>query len=158
MGKPIAPLMPVDCFVSFAFGSSFSFFLFVSSKDVAGKWKSESSILHSAESGGAVSMQHQKTFNRMLKRFREGTLRNDDAKQSRASPYEDVKEKLLKYVELRAQLYKHDKCGLSWALLKQKALFYAKQLGHDLNSFKAGVYFISSVLKKGNKKCVALTW
>jgi hypothetical protein len=103
-------------------------------------------------------MQHQKTFNRMLKRFREGTLRNDDAKQSRASPYEDVKEKLLKYVELRAQLYKHDKCGLSWALLKQKALFYAKQLGHDLNSFKAGVYFISSVLKKGNKKCVALTW
>jgi len=83
-------------------------------------------------------------------------LRNDDAKQSRASPYEDVKEKLLKYVELQAQLYKRDKCGLSWALLKQKALFYAKQLGHDLNSFKASKYFISSVLKKGNKKCLAL--
>jgi hypothetical protein len=67
-----------------------------------------------------------------------------------------VKEKLLKYVELQAQLYKRDKCGLSWALLKQKALFYAKQLGHDLNSLKAGNYFISSVLQKGNKKCVAL--
>jgi hypothetical protein len=83
-------------------------------------------------------------------------LRNNDAKQSQASPYEDVKEKLLKYVELQAQLYKHDKCGLSWALLKQKALFYAEQLGHDLNSFKAGNYLISSVLKKGNKKRVAL--
>jgi hypothetical protein len=45
---------------------------------------------------------------------------------------------------------------LSWVLLKQKALFYAEQLGHDLNSFKAGDYFILSVLKKGNKKCVAL--
>jgi len=28
-------------------------------------------------------------------------LKNDDAKQSQESPYEDVKEKLLKYVELR---------------------------------------------------------
>jgi hypothetical protein len=92
----------------------------------------------------------------MLNRFREGALKNDDAKQSQASPYEDVKERLLQYVELQAQLYKHDKCGLSWALLKQKALFYAEQLGHDINTFKAGDYFISSVLKKSNKKCVAL--
>jgi len=47
---------------------------------------------------------------------------------------------------------------LSWTLLRQKTLFYAEQLGHDLNSFKAtsSDYFMLSVLKKGNKKCVAL--
>ncbi len=39
-------------------------------------------------------------------------------------------------------------------MLKEKALFYAEQLAHD--DLKAGDYFISSVLKKGNKKCVAL--
>jgi hypothetical protein len=79
-------------------------------------------------------------------------LQNDDAKRIRTSPFDDVKEKLLQYIELRAQLYKRDKCGLSWALLREKALYYAEQLGHD----KAGDYFIASVLKKGNKKCIAL--
>jgi len=33
MGESIAPLMLVDCFVSFAFSLSFSFFLFISSKE-----------------------------------------------------------------------------------------------------------------------------
>jgi len=82
--------------------------------------------------------------------------KNNDAKQSRAYPYKDVKEKLLQYVELQAQHYKHDKCGLSWAVLKQKALFYTEQLEHDVNNFKTGDYFILSVLKKSNKKYVAL--
>jgi hypothetical protein len=81
-------------------------------------------------------------------------LQNDDAKRIRTSPFDDVKEKLLQYIELRAQLYKRDKCGLSWALLREKALYYAEQLGHD--DFMAGDYFIASVLQKGNKKCIAL--
>jgi hypothetical protein len=78
-------------------------------------------------------MKLQRTFNRVLKKFQEGTLKNDDAKRSRVSPYEDVKEKLLQYIELRAQLYERDKCSLSWAVLKQKARFYAEQLGHNLD-------------------------
>ena len=98
-------------------------------------------------------MQHQKTFNRALKKFRDGLLQNDDAKRIRTSLFDDVKEKLLQYIELRAQLYKRDKCGLSWALLKEKALYYAEQLGHD--NFRAGDYFIASVIKKGNKCCTS---
>jgi hypothetical protein len=99
-------------------------------------------------------MQHQNIFNRALKRFRDGSLRNDNAKRNRTSQFDDVKDKLLQYIKLRAQLYKRDKCGLSWAVLKEKALYYAEQPGHDY--FRAGDYFIASVLKKGNKKCVAL--
>ncbi len=110
--------------------------------------------MRSEESGEAVSMLHQNTFNRALKKFRDGLLRNDDAKRIRTSPFDDVKDKLLQYIELWAQLYKRDKCGLSWAVLKDKALFYAEQLGHS--DFRAGDYFIASVLKKGIKKCVAL--
>jgi len=74
---------------------SHTFWYDLCQKYVAGKWKSESSFLHSAESGDAVSMQHQKTFNQMVNRFREGTLRNNDAKQSQASPYEDVRRSCL---------------------------------------------------------------
>jgi hypothetical protein len=49
-------------------------------------------------------MQHQNTFNKALKRFREGTLKNNDAKQSRLPQYDDVKEKLLQHIELQTQL------------------------------------------------------
>jgi hypothetical protein len=59
--------------------------------------------LRSEESGEAVSMQHQKTFKRALKKFRDWLLRNDDAKRIRTSPFDDVKDKLLQYIELRAQ-------------------------------------------------------
>jgi hypothetical protein len=33
-----------------------------------------------------------------------------------------------------------------------KGTSIAKQLGHDVNNFKAGDYFIASILRKGNKK------
>jgi hypothetical protein len=93
MCKCIPALMLVDCFVFcflrslFAFFKarnnrrkredlSHSFWYDLCQKYVSGKWKSESAFLCSEESGEAVSMQHQKTFNRALKKFRDGLLRN----------------------------------------------------------------------------------
>jgi hypothetical protein len=95
-----------------------------------------SSFLRSKDSGD-LNLYDQRTFNRALKKFRQGALKNDDKKRYKKSPYDDVRAKLIEYIELRERLYKRDKCGLSWALLKQKALVFAKQLGHDDN-FKAG--------------------
>jgi hypothetical protein len=80
-----------------------------------------------------------------LKRYNSGELPNNGTKQNRPSPYDDVKEKVLEYIELRARLYKRNKCGLSWALLKHKSLVFAEQLGHDVNTFKAGDYFIACI-------------
>jgi hypothetical protein len=82
----------------------------------------KSAFLHSEESGEAVSMQHQNTFNR--------------AKRIRTSQFQDVKDKLLQYIKLRAQLYKRDKCGLSWTVLREKALYLCKYfLLYDLCHF-----------------------
>jgi hypothetical protein len=36
----------------------------------------------------------------------------------RSSQFPGVEEKLVAYLELRAQYYKRDKCGLSWQLLR----------------------------------------
>ncbi len=101
-------------------------------KFVNGKYSSESTFLRSKDSGD-LNLYDQRTFNRALKKFRQGALKNDDKKRYKKSPYDDVRAKLIKYSELRKWLYKHDKCGLSWALLKQKALVFAKNLGHDDN-------------------------
>jgi hypothetical protein len=69
--------------------------------------------------------------------------------KTRNQKNDDVRVKLIEYIELQEQLYKRDKCGLSWALLKQTALLFAKNLGHD--DFKAGDSFIHGALKSGNK-------
>ncbi len=70
-------------------------------------------------------------------------------------PYEEIRAKLIEYIELRERLYKRDKCGLSWSLLKQKALIFGEQLGHG-GTFKAGDSFIQGVLNAGNKRGVFL--
>ncbi len=99
-------------------------------KYVQGKYSLCNAFLHSAESGSDVSIQDARTFNRALKKFKDGSLNNDVKKREKASPYEDIRAKLIEYIELRECLYKRDKCGLSWVLLKQKALVFAEQLGH----------------------------
>jgi hypothetical protein len=107
-----------------------------------------------AKDSGDLGIQDQRTFNRALKKFCQGSLKNDDYKRSKSSPYDVVKAKLLEYIELREHLYKPDKCGLSWSVLKHKALYFAKPLGHK--DFRAGDYFIKRVLDSGNKRCMSL--
>ena len=51
------------------------------------------------------------------------------------------------------QLFIRDKCGLSWALLHNKALLFAKQLVFG-DEFKASNGWLTSVLKDANKKFV----
>jgi hypothetical protein len=48
--------------------------------------------------------------------------------------YDGVKAKLLQYIELQEQLYTRGKCGLSWVLLREKALFCAAELGSGMIS------------------------
>ena len=95
-------------------------------KYVQGKYSSCNAFLRSAESGSDVSIQDARTFNRALKKFKDGGLINDDKKRKK----EDIRAKLIYYIEPQEQIYKRDKCGLSWALLKQKSLVFAEQLGH----------------------------
>jgi hypothetical protein len=119
------------------------------------KFSSANAFLRSEESGPDVSVEDARTFTRNLQKFKDGTLINQDRKRNKLSPYEDVRARLLEYIQIRERLYIRDKCGLSWALLKQKALDFAKQLGHG-ETFKAGDSFIQNALIAGNKKSIAL--
>ncbi len=108
------------------------------------------------ESGDEVNAnEHQQIFQRKMKAFHAGTLMGGDRKRDRVGAYLPVEEKLLKYIELRSQLFVRDKCGLSYLYLQEKARHFAKQLGFD-ETFKASNGWISNVLRRGNKKSVAL--
>ncbi len=94
-----------------------------------------------------MSHRHHRVFNRYLKKYQSGQLLNNEAKRDKRTMYDEVKEKLLQYIELQ--------CGQSWALLREKALFFADELGFG-DDFKASDGWIQSVLKAGGKKSVSL--
>lgn len=83
-----------------------------------GKYPSQSAFLRSKDSGD-LSVDDQQTFNRVLNKFNTGTLMNNDKQWIKKSPYDNIKVKLLEYIELREQLYKQDKCRLSWVWAAQ---------------------------------------
>jgi hypothetical protein len=92
---------------------------------VYGKHSSQLAFLCSKDTG-EWGIHDQRTFNKVLKRVEQGELKNDNNKRTKKVPYNDVKDKLIEYIELRERFYKHDKCQLSWAVLKNKALCFAK--------------------------------
>ena len=44
----------------------------------------------------------------------------------RRGHFEDVEKMLVKYIQLHAEKYKRDKCGLGWTTITAKSLYYAK--------------------------------
>ena len=58
-------------------------------------------------------------------------------KRIRRGHFEDIEKMLVKYIELRAEKYKRDKCGLGWTTITAKSLDYAKQCGYTDDNFKA---------------------
>ena len=60
-----------------------------------------------------------------------------DAKRRRVSKYPDVEKKLVDYIHHRKLLLQHDKVGLSFAILQQRALRFADLLCVPPNTFEA---------------------
>jgi sugar/nucleoside kinase (ribokinase family) len=62
---------------------------------------------------------------------------------------------------LREKLYQQDKCGVSWLVLQEKAIAFAKSKGcptdvNDPDAFKASSGWISNVLKEGDYVSITL--
>ena len=70
----------------------------------------------------------------------------------RCTGYPEVEASLVKYIELRRQLYNRDKCGLSFLILKERANQIAKkELSADrYKSFKSSNGWLSKVLERNN--------
>ncbi len=73
-------------------------------KYVQGKYSSCNAFLHSADLGSDVSIHDSQTFQRAFIKFKEGSLKNDDKKRKKASPYEDIRAKLIEYRAARAPI------------------------------------------------------
>ena len=86
------------------------------------------------------------SFGRMLKKYRAGQLSPLKMKRERSRKYLALELKLIRYVKGRAERYKRDKCGVSWALLRAKLLFWAENMGFE--DFKASSGWVDQTLKR----------
>eukprot|EP00117_Sycon_ciliatum_P040833 scpid67343/ scgid29947/ len=68
--------------------------------------------------------------------------------RNRSSQFGKIEERLVKYILLRREKFVTDKLGLSWVILREKALDFAKQeLGDDADSFTASSGLCLNVLR-----------
>jgi hypothetical protein len=66
--------------------------------------------------------------------------------------FQDVEQKVIQYLELPpVRLYLRDKCGVSSALIHEKALVIVVNLGYAEGEFKASQGWISNLLHQHNK-------
>ena len=93
------------------------------------------------------------TFNRWVKAKKEGILTEANVngrKKQRMGEFTEVEDYIVKYVALRQERFKIDKCGLSWLHLKHKCdEMVPKLLGEARAAeFKASAGWLNNVLKK----------
>jgi Tc5 transposase DNA-binding domain/DDE superfamily endonuclease len=89
------------------------------------------------------------SFCKKMKAFEEGKLKPSDGFRKKPSQYPEVETKIIQYLDLRAGLYKRDKCGVSWELLRLKAIKFANELG--IQNFKASSGWLTLTMKRHNK-------
>ena len=73
-------------------------------------------------------------------------MHGSDKKSKRTPPiYPELEQKLVEYIELCSASYTRDKLGLSWSLMRVKALKYAREL--NIENFEASDGCIAKTLK-----------
>ena len=100
------------------------------------------------------SKSQQVSFGKYLKKFDNGELKPIPMKRQRERKYVQVEQKLKMYLNLRSEKYKRDKCGISWNLIREKCLCWAKEFGFD--DFKVSAGWIQNTLKIHNLKQIKL--
>ena len=100
------------------------------------------------------SKSQKDSFGKYLKKYDNNELKPMAMKRQRKRKYVQVEEKMKKYLNLRSQKHKKDKCGISWILIREKCLGWATELG--FHEFKVSAGWIQNTLKYYNLKRIKL--
>ena len=89
------------------------------------------------------------------RKFKAGGLdQGSDMKRQRQRKFEVIEQKLISYIELRERRYQQDRCGLSWVIMREKCLQWAKDAGEA--EFKCSAGWINDTIRRSGKCSVTL--
>jgi hypothetical protein len=96
------------------------------------------------------------SFKRYLDEYEKGTLSACDSgtKRKGKPKFPEVEKRLANYIQLRASKFTQDKLGLSWLVMKAKALEYATQV--NVTTFEASNGWLGKFLVRNNLKGITL--
>ena len=121
------------------------------------KWSSHNKFLDSEASGPDISsVKHKMHFSCAFKKYKHGSLKNEDTKKVYKLEINFLEKKLLAYIEIRTKLHKQEKCGVSFGILRVKVMKWAKEAGISEDNFTASNGCISGVLKRNGKISINL--
>lgn len=92
-----------------------------------GKWKAQIEFLRSDESN-PFDESNARAFSGHLKKFKKGQHSGLNVNRVREKKYKEIEDRLMNYLDLRARLYVRDRCGLSYATLREKLLKWASEM------------------------------
>ena len=89
-----------------------------------------------------------------MKKFFSGQLipgEHHGKQRDKKGTYNEVADKLVRYLDLQMEKFKQDHLGISWSILRNEAIKFAGDLGLDEGLFKASPGWLSNALKRANK-------
>ena len=92
----------------------------------------------------------QQSFVRYLRKYRNGKLKNNAKKKNFQVKLSQFEEILVKYLGLRAEKYKRNKCGITWTILTTKTLQFTKTCGVNSDGFLVSPRWIQNVLSRND--------
>jgi cytochrome c1 len=85
----------------------------------------QTNFLRHSDSGEQVNVTDKARFSTWMKKYLAGHLKAEERggmQQNRKGLYDKVANKLVHYLDLRAEKFKQDHLGISWSMLKIKAI------------------------------------
>merc|ERR1740139_127619 len=96
---------------------------------------SQTNFLKSSVSGDLVNIKHKMSFSRNVKKFKKGLLKPSPGARDKKSKYPVIEKKLIEYINMRLELFKTDRIGLSWIAIGEKCKVWADMEGEEYKDF-----------------------
>ena len=106
--------------------------------------------------GNGVGQSEENSFSQKLKQYRNNKLENSARKKQKKAEYSKTERMIIQYIDLRAERYKRDKCGVSWSLLLAKSLEFSKRNGEYDENFCASPGWLQNALRRNNRVGIKL--
>jgi len=94
----------------------------------------------------------RQSFGRWLKKYDDGSLQDSSAKREKIRKFTEIEDKLISYLESKAQAHRSDNCGITWVVMQEMCMKWAEEM--NIADFKCSNGWLNATLNKRQTKKV----